>query len=235
MKLKITSALFVAIFASITTTQAEERAHAAHFGSIIVEQPSALPEIAQIKNEAMYLYNATDGQTLLYIEAAGGQKLSILDVTNPASIKKVAMVAVAAPSPFDFVLNIGDTAALIRYRDNSGFAVLNLSNYDHPTVVAAPQFVLANYAEKLGTNGLLLTTSENRIASHMIARQNYSIVDTTNPSQPVTLATIQGVKERLLKADTGTLFLLSDNGVTVVRRLRIENERTIERMQQMGN
>jgi hypothetical protein len=234
MKLTIASMLLAAVFAG-TTTQAEVKTHAAHSASIIVEQPSTLPELAQIGNEAMYLQDTNDGRTFLYIEATGGQKLSILNVTNPAAIKGVALVAIAAPSPFDFVQSVGDYAALIRYRNHSGFAVLNFRNYNHPEVTSASQFALADSVEKLGTNGLLLTSDGSPNAPFAKTLQNYNVVDTTNPTQPALLATISGVKQRLSKADTGTLFLLSDNGVTVVRRLHVEAEHTIEQMQQMGN
>jgi hypothetical protein len=43
------------------------------------------------------------------------------------------------------------------------------------------------------------------------------------------------VKQRLSKTDTGTLFLLNKDGVTVIRRLRIEEEHQIELDQQRGN
>lgn len=234
MKLTIASMLLVTVFAG-ATLQAEAKTRAAHSASIIVEQPSALPELAQIGNEAMYLQDTNDGRTFLYIEATGGQKLSVLNVTNPAEIKGVALVAIAATSSFDFIQSVGDSAALIRYRDHSGFAVLNLRNYSRPEIVSTSQFALAGSVEKLGANGLLLSSTGATNAPIARTLQNYSVVDTADATQPTTLATISGVKQRLSKADTGTLFLLSDNGVTVVRRPHVETEHTIEQMQQIGN
>jgi hypothetical protein len=65
--------------------------------------------------------------------------------------------------------------------------------------------------------------------------RNYKVLDTSNLSQPGLLATIPAVMQRLAKSDTGTLFLLNKDGVTVVRRLRVEEEHQIELDQQRGN
>jgi hypothetical protein len=61
------------------------------------------------------------------------------------------------------------------------------------------------------------------------------VLDTLNPSQAGLLASIPAVKQRISKPDTGTLFLLNDDGVTVVRRLRVEEEHQTELDQQRGN
>ena len=49
------------------------------------------------------------------------------------------------------------------------------------------------------------------------------------------LASIPEVKQRLAKSDTGTLFLLNKDGVTVVRRLRVEQEHQVELEQEGHN
>jgi hypothetical protein len=41
-------------------------------------------------------------------------------------------------------------------------------------------------------------------------------------SAPKLLATIPEVTQRLSKQDTGTVFLLTKDGITVIRRLRVE-------------
>jgi hypothetical protein len=56
-------------------------------------------------------------------------------------------------------------------------------------------------------------------------------VDVSNPSKPATLATIYGVQERLERQDTGTVFLLGSNGLTVVRRPNVEQEYEIHQTQ----
>ncbi len=78
--------------------------------------------------------------------------------------------------------------------------------------------------------------SSNDVASRPTSDpRNYKVVDTANPAQPGLLAMIPAVKQRLAKSDTGTLFLLNKDGVTAVRRLRVEEEHQTELDQQRGN
>ncbi|HEY3617799.1 MAG TPA: hypothetical protein VGK96_13395, partial [Candidatus Sulfotelmatobacter sp.] len=56
----------------------------------------------------------------------------------------------------------------------------------------------------------------------------YAVWDNSKASHPNLLATIPGVTQRLSNEDTGTLFLLSQNGITVVRRLRVEEDHKID-------
>jgi hypothetical protein len=65
--------------------------------------------------------------------------LAILDVTNPASIRHVGRASVGASSPYDFVQPPGDSAALVRYRDHSGFAIINFKKYKRPVLTATPE------------------------------------------------------------------------------------------------
>jgi hypothetical protein len=47
--------------------------------------------------------------------------------------------------------------------------------------------------------------------------REYKVVDTANPVQPMFLAVLSGVQQRLAKNDTGTFFLLNKDGVTIIR------------------
>jgi hypothetical protein len=58
----------------------------------------------------------------------------------------------------------------------------------------------------------------------------YKVWDDSKTSHPNLLATIPGVTQRLSNEDTGTLFFLSKNGITVVRRLRVEEDYKIDVM-----
>jgi hypothetical protein len=182
----------------------------------------------------MYLDDTSDGRTFLYIEAHNGEQLTALDVTDPARIQRVVRTTLPANSAFDFVKSVGDEAALIRYRNGSGVALLSFKHYKHPALVNSSALENADTSEALGQTALLVTASE--VTMHPFEDpRNYRVVDTSNPSQPVLLATTPEVMQRLAKSDTGTLFLLNKDGVTVVRRLRIEEEHLIELEQQRGN
>jgi hypothetical protein len=190
--------------------------------------------LAENSGEAMYLYDTGDGKTLLYIETQGGRELSALDVTDPAKITAVTQTPLATKTAFDFVHDVGGRGALIRYRDGSGFALISFKKYKHPMLAEGLALDRADDSEALGQSGLLLTSV--KLPSVPVGEvQTYKVLDTSNPSQPGLLALIPAVKQRLSKADTGTLFLLNSDGVTVIRRLRVEEEHQTELDQQRGN
>jgi hypothetical protein len=76
----------------------------------------------------------------------------------------------------------------------------------------------------------------NDVVSNPISDpRNYKVLDTSIPSHPGLLASVPAVKQRLSNPDTGTLFLLNTDGVTVVRQLQIEQENQLDLDSQRGN
>jgi hypothetical protein len=205
-----------------------------HKGTFIVEQPSDLPESAQNATNAMYLHATGDGEEILYLEQREGKRLAILDVTDPAQIRAVSQITLDAPAPYDFVRNLGDSAALIRYRDNSGVAVLNLKQYKRPVLSSAPRLASAATYESLGQSGLLVE-STGAVQQPQFRRTSYNIVDLSAQPQPAVLATVNDVRQRLFLQDTGTLFLLNNGGVTVVRQPQTEQEHAAELVEMNHN
>ena len=202
--------------------------------TVVVESPANLPALASVNAEAMYLHDTNDGRTILYIEGQNGQQLTALDVTNPARIQRAAQTEIPATSAFDFVRPVGDEGALIRYRNGSGVALVNFKHYKHPVLVAAPAFDCVDDPETLGRTAMLIPANE-AVVRPIERPETYKVVDTSNVSQPGLLATVPTVTQRLSKPDTGTLFLLNKDGVTVVRRLRVEAQHQTELEQQRGN
>lgn len=227
MKTHFLTTLAAALLATTSIT-----AHAAtknHSRTIVVQSPFNLPVLAQKDSEAMYLHLAGDGKTLLYIEANSGNDLTILDVTDPARVKRVVQTTVGATSTYDFVKAVGEHNVLLRYRNGSGEALLRLKDYKHPQLVAASALAGTEAAEKLGETGLLTaSTAENNFINNSINDPTYKVWDNSKPAHPNVLASIPGVMQRLSKEDTGTLFLLSSDGVTMVRRLRVEEDHKID-------
>jgi hypothetical protein len=220
------------------TTVAASAATRARSKTIVIDSPANLPFLAESAADAMYLQDTNDGRTLLYIEAQNGRMLSSLDVTDPAKIQRFAQTELPSHSAFDFVGPVGSESVLIRYRDGSGTALLNFKHYKHPVLFADAGFDPNYVAEPLGHTGLLLASGEFQNATRQPtenADRNFKVVDTTNPSQPVFLATVADVEQRLAKTDTGTLFLLNKHGVTVVRRLRVEQGHQAEVDAERGN
>jgi hypothetical protein len=192
--------------------------------TVIVESPSALPELAQADGEALYLQARGDGRTFLYIEGIGGKTISILDVTNPARIRGIARVNLSAAGPFDFVASPDDRTMLINYRDNSGLAVLDLKKFDRPIVTQVSSLAGAVPTLTIDDSGTPLPASAHQASSSETRGRDFQVVDTSGPRRPEVVAIVPGVKQTLLKSDTGTLFLLSSRGITVIRHPRAERD-----------
>lgn len=193
----------------------------AHSRNIVVVPPTAAPALAQTGGEAIYLHSTSNGQTLLYIETREGHAMSILDVSDPARVRSVGSVALTTKGAYDFVQDVGDAGALIRYRDGSGIALLDLTHPANPVLVDEPALDRAGGGETFGRAGLLLT-SERLPALGNQRPQTYFVMDTEDVAQPSLLATIPAVTQRLTRSDTGTIFLLNEEGVTMVRRPALE-------------
>ena len=196
---------------------------------IVVQSPADLPELAQGRGEAMYLHRTGSAQAILYIEREQGRKLAVLDVTDPANIKGVGQVSLDAPATYDFVQDVADSAVLIHYRNHSGFAVMSFKNYKQPVLKSEPEYLHPASVQPDGSGGLLLVSGSG--ASAPAREPEYEVFSISNPSNPTPLATITGVIQRLDRPSTGTVFLLNEQGLTVIRRLAAENEHSIENWQ----
>jgi len=188
---------------------------------IIVESPSDLPELAQGHSEAMHLQYIDSGQVILYLEQDAGRKLAILDVTDPGKIQALGTASLPASSPYDFVQDLPDSSVLVHYRDHSGFAAISFRNYREPVLTGEPDYVDASSVQSYGVHGLLLVSS-NAPDAPAQAKEQYEILSASNSTDPAPLATIGGVIQRLDRPQTGTIFLLSDDGLNVVRCLATE-------------
>jgi hypothetical protein len=195
-----------------------------HSKTVIVESPSALPELAQPDGEALYLHARGDGRTFLFVEGIGGKNISILDVTNPAQIHGIARANVSAKGPFDFVKPLNDRAILISYRDQTGLAVLDFKKFDRPIVTQICSGARAIPTQTIDDSGALLLESAHGALASETSVRDYQVIDTSAPLRPEVVAIVPGVKQTLLKSDTGTLFLLSSRGITVIRHPRAERD-----------
>jgi hypothetical protein len=177
----------------------------------------------------MYLHRTGEAQAILYLERNQGRKLAVLDVTDPANINGVGQVSIDAPSAYDFVQDLADSAVLIRYRNHSGFAVISFKNYKEPVLKSEPEYLHPASVEPDGSSALLLVSANGGTTPPR--EPEYEVLSVTDPSNPTPLATISGVIQRLDRPQTGTVFLLNDQGLTVIRRLAAEREHKIEKWQ----
>jgi len=224
MNQSISKTVIAAILVVAVGVQAEVRSKA-----VVVQSPSDLPELARGRGEAMYLHRTGEAQAILYLERNQGRKLAVLDVTDPANIKGVGEVSIDAPSAYDFVQDLADSAVLIRYRNHSGFAVISFKKYKQPVLKSEPEYLHPASVEPDGSSALLLVSANG--GTTQPREPEYEVLSVSDPSNPTPLATISGVIQRLDRPQTGTVFLLNDQGLTVIRRLAAERENKIEKWQ----
>jgi hypothetical protein len=209
------------------------KAEAGNRPAIIVEHPADLPELARVPGEAMLLHATNDGRTFLYIEQNYGGRLATFDVTDPAKIKEETAVRLEAPGAFDFVSPLGDNAELVRFRDGEGEAVLNLHKAKVPTLSTVQGLNVQGSTERLGDDGLIVT-DQNRPNVPSVATAtdpNEQVIDISNPLKPRTVADMKQVLEEITNDETGTTFVLTPDGLYVIRRPAVEEENFIHEWQ----
>jgi hypothetical protein len=230
--IKSTLALGLVVAASILPiSSAQAEIHSRSKQLVIMEAPD-LPEQAQTPGNSLFLHSNSAGSTYLYIEQQRGARLSVFDVTDPAHIKLVVSTPLAAQGAFDFVRPIGDHAELVRFRDSQKEAVLDLRKAKSPVLRMISTVTDLGSAETLGQSALLVTSQSHQYAP-AVAR-DYHVIDIAAPV-PTQLATVKDVKHRATNDATGTTFLLGSDGLTVVRRLPIEEEYKVNQMQMERN
>jgi hypothetical protein len=229
--IKSTFALGLVAAAAVLTSTAEAEIHSKS-QELVVMEARDLPEQAQTPGNSFFLHSDNTGSTYLYVEQQRGARLSVFDVTNPAHIKLEVSTPMATEGAFDFVRPLGDQAELVYFRDSQKEAVLDLRKAQRPVFRVVSTATDLGQSETLGENGLLVTSQVHTYVP-AIAR-DYQVIDIA-ASDPTQLVTVKDVKHRVTNDETGTTFLLGSNGLTVVRRLSVENNYKVSQMQMEGN
>jgi hypothetical protein len=215
---------------SVSAVRAEVRSKS---NDIIVLQPTDLPEQAQTPGNSFFLYSDNDGSTYLYIEQQQGARLTTFNVTDPSKIKFVSSTMLTSPAPFDFVRPVGGRAELIRFRDGKGVAVLDLHTAIKPTVKIISGLSESGSTEPLGEQAFMLINEPYNYIRAIPC--DYQVIDISSPSDPLLITTVKEVKHQVVNGDTGTTFLLGSDGLTVIRRLSVENDYKTHLMQLSSN
>jgi hypothetical protein len=222
----------IAILATAVAAQAAEAHAASH---IVIVQPTDLPELARHPGEAMFLHDTIEGKTLLYIEQQGGSRLAILDVTDPAHVKSERSVQLDAGGAFDFVSQLGAQKELIRFRRNQNDAVLDLRKSDAPTLEMVQGQTVEGQTMTLGTGGFTVTSEPDaNAATSQPAPRDYQVVDTADSNEATVVSTIKQVREEITNDDTGTTYLLGDDGLHLIRRPNAEMMKSFRQMASYG-
>jgi hypothetical protein len=186
---------------------------------VVLVTPPNLPALARQSGEAMFLHDTIEGRTLLYVEQRGGAQLAIFDVTDPAHVASKSSVRLDAAGPFDFVADLGKRGELVRFRRGQGDAVLDLRNI--PVLVKVPGL-------DSGNSTILLTDDPSRLAGRAVnaavgqITRDYKVFQSGESASDDRVFEIRRVRQEVTNPDTGTTFLLTDNGLYLIRRLALE-------------
>ena len=218
--IRITQLTFAAAATLTLTAYAEAKNHPSN--KIIVVRPADLPELARVPGQAMLLHKTGDGRTLLYVEQNHGARLAIFDVTDPASVKQEKTAQLETSGSFDFVSSFGDRAELVRFRNGQGEAVLDLHKAKVPTLKMVQGLNSKGSMERLGDDGFILASQPN--VQTEPSDPNYQVVEISNSLQPARVADVRQVREKITNDETGTTFLLTVDGLYLIRRPAVEEE-----------
>lgn len=222
--MKIATTLILSACLMIGIPLAQASTHRAKT-DIVVVPLATTSELAQQPSEDILLRVDGAGTPYLYVEQQQGARLVVLNVDDLAHMKVAASIATGVSRPYDFVQPISDTLEQIRFRDGSGSALLNLQKAKSPQIVNVAHTV-AEPVEALGNSGYLLAVTDSRQLPARIASRDHQVVDFGTRAHP--LETIAGVTRIAERSDTGTVFLLSAQGITVIRNLSTEQQYAAE-------
>jgi hypothetical protein len=188
--------------------------------NFIVQKLSTNHEFLRNTSEDLLIRDGDDGSTYLYVEQQQGRVLTIFDVTSPDHMKLVKSVPTQAHGSYDFVTSLGGSAELISFRDGSGTAVLDLRKAKTPRMTLI-EGTASLPTETLETVGYLSLTQH---ATPTISAQlrNIDLVETSQSPRLLTIVT--GVTRQISRPETGTIFLLVEGKITVIRRKDAERE-----------
>ena len=191
--------------------------------NFIVQVLSTKPEFTQNSSQDLLLRADDHGTAYLYVEQQQGALLTVFDVTDPQHIKLTAEIPTEARAAFDFVTPVGASSELVAFRDGSGNAVLDLRKAKAPRLSNVGGAGSPN--ELLGNSGYL-SSSLAQVKAVTPQPREVQLVETTGT--PRTIATVANVTRQVNRAETGTIFLLGNGKVTVIRRIDAERSYAID-------
>jgi hypothetical protein len=179
---------------------------------IVLVPPMELPTLARQTGESMFLRDPIDGRTLLYIEQNQGARLAAFDVTDPVHIADKGSVRLDASGSFDFVSPLGDHVELVRCRQGDVDAVLDLPRTKDPQLKTVPGLTVRDPITTLGNDGFTVSGQAKA------GPRDYQLVDTMYSDEINRVFDVKQVREEVTKTDMGTTFMVTANGLYVIRR-----------------
>lgn len=164
---------------------------------VLVMRPAELPPAAQIPGQAMYL-RGVGFSRYLYIEQEDGKRLTVLDVSRPAHIKTLAEVELNSPR-FEFLQAVSDKLVLVLITGPTASMRLGVLDLQHPQKPAL---------RTLGDAGFVPAPGE-----------------ASEPKkQPAPGIEIRDIRQEVTDKELGSCFVLSADGLWIIRHPAREKE-----------
>jgi hypothetical protein len=101
---------------------------------------------------------------------------------------------------------------------------LDLRKADVPTLESVQGLTLQGPTMLLGSGGFTVTSQAGADADASAPR-DYQVVDTADSKEPTLVCTVKQVREEITNHETGTTFLLANDGLYLIRRPIAETNR----------
>jgi hypothetical protein len=196
---------------------------------VVLIRPTSLPELARQDGEAMLLHETGDGRILLYLERSGGTRLAVFDVTDPSHVKAEASATLGASGSYDFISPLGTRKEVVRFREGQEVAVLDLSKLKVPAIKTVQGLELQALENHLDEDTAILSDQPNQPG--VPRARDFPAAETLDPQEPYLVLGVKGVHAQLTNDTTGTTFLLTPEGLYLIRRPAVELENEIHQFQ----
>jgi hypothetical protein len=188
--------------------------HASPPNPVVVVSPADIPALARQTGDATLLHETADGRILLYIEQNQGARLATVDVTDPLHDKGEGSVYLDSSAPFDFVSPVENQAELVQFRQGQEDAVLDLPRAGVAKLMTAQGLPLPGPM----TDALTVTHPMMDAAPAV----NFGPIDTVLSYELNRMFDVKQVRAQMTRTDTGTTFMLTEDGLCVIRRPVVE-------------
>ncbi len=207
------------VLLSTVGTQSTAAALAFTKPTLTIAKLATQSAIAQNPSQDLLLRADGNGSIYLYVEQQQGALLAIFNVTNPEDMKLVASTSTKAHGAYDFVAPVKD-GELVSFRDGSGTALLDLHKPKAPRLAVSAKPVA--YAVCPTCSSLMVSGPQRQDQSQSELQMDPSIQPrnvqfVSSGRHPRVLASLSNVTRLADRTETGTVFLLADGKVNVVR------------------
>jgi hypothetical protein len=176
----------------------------------VVVPPTDLAALAPQTGDAMLPHFTVDGRIVLYIEQNQEARLAAFDVTDPLRIEGEGSEHLGASRLFDFVFPEGHQAESVRFPQGQEDEVLDLPSVGAPTLLAAHGLTLPG-----SMTDALTVTQPTMDASPAL---DFGAIDPVLTYEFNRLFDAKRVHAQMTRTDTGTSFMLTEDGLYVTKR-----------------